>query len=272
MFNDAVDTGRYLFHYTSLEVFLGHILPSGRLRMSPFPEVNDPRESKDWTCSLLDDAGVPDSWDNERFLALQTQFTTAMKASAKVLCLTRDIPGLDPNRLDYTYGRGYAHSRMWDRYAGHHTGVCLAFDIDTFGHDVASSVAARGTLHHMGISYQSNPRGDLEAFCLRTSAIEALGIDEALRRHRDLHHGSLFFYKSRDWETESEYRWVLLSDHDDRYEFVDVNRSLAGVIFGPDYPQHSIPMVKKVLDDERVVLARLLYTNGSPMAVPPLAK
>lgn len=70
--------------------------------------------------------------------------------------------------------------------------------------------------------------------------------------------------------SEFEYRWVLLSDGDQRYEFADVSNSLAGVIFGPDYPDESIPMVRNELADVSVVLARLRYMNGHPIVVPAL--
>jgi hypothetical protein len=62
MFRDE-DAGRYLFHYTTIEAFLGHILPTRRLRFSPFSEVNDPRESQDWFCSLAVDSGQPEDWN-----------------------------------------------------------------------------------------------------------------------------------------------------------------------------------------------------------------
>jgi hypothetical protein len=40
---------------------------------------------------------------------------------------------------------------------------------------------------------------------------------------------------------------VLFSGKDERYEFADVSTSFAGVIFGPDYPDESIPMVRAML-------------------------
>jgi hypothetical protein len=268
MFRDE-DAGRFVFHYTTMETFLGHILPMRRLRLSPFNEVNDPRESKDWFCSLTVDSGEPEDWD---LFEISQEFTAALKGSAKVLCVTRDDPALHPQRLAHLFGRGYAHSRMWDRYAGRHTGVCLAFDIDTFGDDIAVSVAHKGQLIHMGVSYSDMPVAEVAAFNVRTSAISELGLAGALRVHREKHHGALYFSKSTDWATEFEYRWVLLSDHADQYEFVDVRRSLAGVIFGPDYPEESIAMVKHVLDDASVVLARLRYMNGNPIPGPALSE
>src|SRR5262245_34837772 len=38
-----------LFHYTSKETALEHILPTMRLRMSPYNKTRDPRENTDWS-------------------------------------------------------------------------------------------------------------------------------------------------------------------------------------------------------------------------------
>jgi hypothetical protein len=40
--------GEWLYHYTTLETALVHILPTLRLRLGPFSKMRDPREYKDW--------------------------------------------------------------------------------------------------------------------------------------------------------------------------------------------------------------------------------
>lgn len=261
------DVGRFLFHYTTVEAFLGHILPARRLRFSPMSEVNDPRESKDWLCSLTGELAGADDLDIRE---LSRRFTDALKGSAKVLCLTRDDPNPDLSSVGHVYARGYAHPRMWDRYSGHHTGVCLAFDIDRLGDEIAASVADKGELIHQGISYSDAPPKEANAFNIQASAIGRMGLEGALKAHRQRYFGTLYFYKSTDWASEFEYRWVLLSEHEGRYEYVDVRQSLAGVVFGPDYPLDSIPMVRHVLADESVEMAQLQYRNGLPIPWPVL--
>jgi hypothetical protein len=236
---DPEDNGRFLFHYTSAEVFLGHVLPTGRLRMSPFAEVNDPRESKDWVPTVaLDDPGLAGGDP----IGFARRFGAALKVRAKVLCFTRDDPSIGPEvRWPPFAGRGFAHPRMWDRYANGHRGVCLAYDIDTLGDDIAMSLADRGELRYMGIGYGDDAGRDLAAFRVSAARVEEIGMDAAVMAHLEEHHGALFFAKSGDWSSECEWRWVLLSNQDDRYEFVDVRRSLKGVLFGPDYAMDSLP-------------------------------
>ena len=40
--------GEWLYHYTTLETALVHVLPRHRLRLSPFSRMRDPREYKQW--------------------------------------------------------------------------------------------------------------------------------------------------------------------------------------------------------------------------------
>ena len=71
MFSDE-DAGKYLFHYTRAETFMTRILPTLRLRMSSFSDLNDPRESKNWRCSVYIEPGTEGTWD---FGALARSFT-----------------------------------------------------------------------------------------------------------------------------------------------------------------------------------------------------
>ena len=259
------DAGRYLFHYTRAETFMTHILPTSRLRMSSFKYLNDPRESKNWLCSVSIEPGVEGTWDVG---AIAKSFTEQMKGSAFVLCFTRDDPNLRPDRRAHQYGRGYAHPSMWDRYAGGHSGVCLALDIDALGDDIAQAVAAKGELLYQGVHYDDMPPTDELAFTVDGTAIVELGEDEALRRHQKDHQGALYFYKSTDWKAEFEFRWVLLADDSSKEYYIDVSRSLKGVIFGDAFPEEAVNLVWSLLHPSGVQLARLKYLNGNPTIHP----
>lgn len=267
MFNDE-SVGRYLFHYTTAETFLAHILPTLQLRMSPFDIVNDPREAQNRYFVLADDEG--NGLEGWNFPLLQIEFDQIVRGEAKVLCFTRDDPDIDAAQFHLrVYRRGWAHSRMWDQYAGHHTGVCLAFSVDTLGGDIAEAVGARGDLISRWVNYEDEPpTADLIAAReIRTSVLRADGPGVTFRRQRDQHVGVWYFYKSTDWASEYEFRWVLLSARPERFEHVPIGHSLAGVIFGPDYPLDSVPMVRQRVGAE-VTLAHLTWLNGRPGPTP----
>jgi hypothetical protein len=93
--------------------------------------------------------------------------------------------------------------------------------------------------------------------------------DETLLAHQEEHHAGLYFSKSPDWASECEFRWVQLNTPNEDYVFVDVRRSLAGVIFGSDYATESIEMVRRELGDG-ILLGQVRYVNGVMLIAPAL--
>lgn len=260
-----LEHSRYLYHYTSAEVLIKHIAPSMQLRMSPVSLVNDPRELKAWLPSLGFRGGaLPMGMEFGDFLLA---FNRVMKDHTKVLCFTRDATNMTPDSPPDLYGWGYAHSRMWDRYAEQHKGVCLVFDIDTLGDEIALSIGPRGSLLSMGVSYFNYPPNEGGAFHMDTSTINSLGLTDALISHRDQFHGELYFYKAKDWEAENEWRWLLFSNGEDQWEYVSVRRSLAGVIFGCDALKEDVRDVKWTLRNHtaQLFMGQMLYRNGHPI-------
>src|SRR2546423_10786553 len=125
MFTTSIDPERYLYHYTRHDTALEYILPSLKLKLGIFANVNDPRESKAWFFTLICPTESP---NNDEFFKLQEDATRIVKGTCKVLCLTRDNPIISRDMPHDVFGRGYAHSRMWAQYAGNHKGVCLILD------------------------------------------------------------------------------------------------------------------------------------------------
>ncbi|MGL5826125.1 MAG: DUF2971 domain-containing protein [Nocardioides sp.] len=264
MFTDD-DVHKYVYHFTRPDTFRSHILPESRLRMSKFSKVNDPRESREWVCNLL----VPDKlmdrdWD---IVALSERFTAYMKANAKLLCVTRDDPEFHPNRESYLYGRGYAHPSMWDRYADAHSGVCLVLDAEKLAEATNTAAGGRGTLQSQAVSYADQPSGEVNAYTLFGAELVEFGEDATFARHQSHHLDALYFWKSKDWASEFEYRWVLLDSSDDDV-YVDIREALSGVIFGDRYPAHGPESAAASLEESDVQLGRLKYRNGHPIVLP----
>lgn len=256
---------RYVFHYTAPSTFVDWILPSLQLRMSRFANVNDPRESREWICSLTVPGELMGTdWD---VVGLSERFTAHMKSTAKLLCVTRDNPDLDPDRPDHLYGRGYAHPSMWDRYAAGHAGVCLILDTDCLVDAVARAADGRGDVYRQGVSYQDQPIGEARAYTLSASAIAERGEEAVFSEHQLTYMGDLYFWKSKDWSVEFEYRWLVLDGGDDDL-YVDISTALAGVVFGDRFPVDQMAGVEDALVGHDITLARIKYRNGHPIVLP----
>ena len=79
------------------------------------------------------------------------------------------------------------------------------------------------------VSYADAATDEIEAFTLSSSEVERLGVCEAVEEHIHVWHPVLFFRKSREWENEREYRWLLRSP-EPAPEFVSIRDSLRGLV------------------------------------------
>lgn len=108
------EPGRHLFHYTSAEVAVLHILPQRRLRLSPYTRMRDPQEAKTWPLELAPGESLATT-------ELLPGGIELLHRTSFLLSLSRD-EGARPR------DRGYGLERTWEEYAQDHRGVCLVFD------------------------------------------------------------------------------------------------------------------------------------------------
>jgi len=253
---------KLVYHYTRFDTALEQILTHRRLRMSPFSNVNDPRESSDWQFTPRDFGTRLGTRSVQR--ATLDKANDRLKRTWKVLALSTDdqtAPPASRNVLD----RGFARPRMWAHYGGNHTGACLVFDrvemIDEVGKQLAE--LSDNQWYSEPVRYSNDV--DSAAVTISGKAIAAAGdVDTALREHQADQHVFLFFQKNRDWSTEYEYRFVAQRLRDPGYCFVDVARSLVGVILGERVSDVYGPSVDQAIGQAGVAAAQLTWRNGEP--------
>ncbi len=221
---------RPLFHYTSSDVALDHVLPEGRLRLSAPRGMNDPFESEPISVSMIFD----DPADADRHFPRAAMFQEAsdlLRDRCRLSCLTRSGP------YDYGpvgFGDGFARARMWAQYAQNHSGVCLALDQRALRDAARKMAAARGLrLYEAPITYRSE--GGLE----RPVALPfSRASDDMPGLVADIFPvvvGHLYFSKAWGWSTETEYRFLMHGDVNE-HEYIDVRGALTGVFCGPKFP------------------------------------
>jgi hypothetical protein len=253
----------FLHHYTTDRALLGEILPHRALRFSPLAWTNDPRENREWLVSLAIDPAV--TLRQGEFIDIVRQAAERIRATTKVLCLTRDDP-------DFRYmhtGKGYGHSPMWAHYAGAHRGVCLIFDWPALADTLSAQLGGRGSWWSGEVEYDDMSFAAGRASELRYSDIQSSGLGAVVDAHIDQHIQGLFFTKVRDWSHEWEYRWIL-RDGSLAPAFVDVTGALVGIVLGERFPDPSIPLLRELVEpfDHDIQLARCVWRNGLPTVVP----
>jgi hypothetical protein len=258
--------GSCLYHYTRLSTALEHILPVWRMLMNPFSKMRDPRESRRWGFEATrSNLGIRE--DIRRFAELN-QKGEQLKDRFKVLSLTQDDPAARPADSEI-FGRGYAHPRLWEHYAGDHRGVCLCFDRETLTKMLVHDLAGHGEVHHRPVRYVDAEIA-VEARRFLMDELKDLPVDDALREHVAKHLDVLFFTKLRDWETEFEYRFVL-EDRDADPVLVEVRNSMRAIIIGEDVSPSYVPALQALCDQVDARILRIRWQNARPWLQDPTA-
>jgi hypothetical protein len=252
-----------LFHYTSRETALEHILPTGRLRFGRLPRTNDPREFAPTWFSIGGAVGEDGELTQRNPFELIEEARTLLSESVHMLCFTEDRASAGHSGR---YGSGPERARMWAQYAGNHTGVCLCFDGDRL---VRAAVDQFETtpgkdLLHARVSYLAENEHPRMHMLIQPQAEQDLrGYIESMVQNNP---HDLFFTKDWDWESETEYRLLLRGDTKEE-EFLDVRDALEAVIAGPRFHPAYKPGVWKLCEELEVEPLEIQWEMGPPVVV-----
>jgi hypothetical protein len=262
VFSSPGSEGKYLYHYTRLGTAVEAILPSLQLRFSRFSNMRDPRETL-WAFAASfwgEDEGFFESLSNAH------RRLDELKSSVRLISLTWDRASED-SETDPRFGRGYAHPRLWEQYADDHTGVCLCFSIPELLEAVNRAISGAGGQfsEHGEVMYRDREIGR-RASNIDLNAVARVGLDEVLLDLFEVHQHDLFFTKLRDWGSEMEYRFLTYWD-DPGELYVDVSSTLKAVVAGHAVRAQYGPTLRALCDPEDIVLARMHWQNGLPLAL-----
>jgi len=257
------DPGDYFFHYTSADAAFGHILPAQRLRLSPYRDMRDPAEGKDWTfvTSMLGAADETDSDEIDQHRAW-ADLANSVKRRSKLLSLTIDSE--DEYEAPWTeMGRGYARASMWERYADRGRGVCLVFSRKKLTYRLVEAFEESSKIVFGPVQYRPGgwAHGGASGVVLRAG--ESDHIESAVGAHLDAYAEGLFLTKHQDWAGEAEYRFVVVNDDVD-YASFDYGDCLVGVIVGEEFPAWQRPSVDRACTNAGLRLFNLVWTGSRP--------
>jgi hypothetical protein len=269
IFYGLSSTDQYLYHYTSADTLISKILPTGTLRMNPFAETNDPKESKDWIFGQWTEHSF-DGVTDGHFKQIECDATVMAKAQTKLLCMTMDDALAVGFNIDGIWYRGFCRPRMWAQYGARHTGACLIFDKDQLSEAVKLSVGRSGEVFSGEVQYCDRPivRSISDRpYILDFDMIKRSGVSNTVSQHIAEHRRELFFEKAVDWRDEREFRWIA-SGIADRYLHIEFGRALKGVIVGGDFDEGKGPRLWAYSRDQNWELGQLHWKNSVPEVEP----
>lgn len=259
-----LEPGSCFFHYTTREAAFGGIMAEGRLRLSTYGRMRDPLENQRWRFTFAgngprpeDDAVLLEQLDE--YKVFEEKLNAGVRDLSHLLSLTVDVEP-DPEGEQEPFCRGWARARMWEQYAEQHRGICLAFDKERLEENLMASVPGL-VVYSRKVIY--NGRGLLKPIIDR-QAIDRPGF---AADYINQNNGSLFFTKARDWETEHEYRFVVLA-RDEAPISVAYGDSLVAVIAGDQMPRWEIPALLAKCQEAGVAARQMKWANWKPGVVP----
>jgi hypothetical protein len=267
------DHERYVYHYTKAGTLLDSLLPTGEFRFSRLENVNDPRESKAWLFNYYSAARLPE-FDAD---AVGAKLNDLLKHSWRMGCFVadpyeavitkaREDRGEDIHAAPYE--RGHSRPRMWAQYGENYEGACLVFDRIKLDADIRA--ACGDTVCAGRVEYRNPPIPNVfppSALTVSMDEIAGLGFSGAMDRHVTQHWKNLFFVKTRDWEQEREYRWVVRGGLHDEFR-VDIRNSLVGILLGDRFPPGGKAAVGRFAESNGVSIATMNWQNGLPQPSP----
>jgi hypothetical protein len=260
-------------HYTSKETAMKHILESKKIRLGRLGLTNDPRESKRWI--------VPNVvWGDEltkegekevaeSTLMIDQEVNRILQEEWRVLCtVSHNYPYSDSYEGKKEYDHhdyGFSHSRMWAQYANNHSGVCLLFDgkkLDDNIHQYFDLTGAHCPIFHGFVRYDYNESAKITPTHSDLEFQHEKPI-ERIRKTLIRHYEPNFLYKSPEWKSEHQYRWLVHST-DPSDVLIPIENAIKAVIVGADFPKVYEVSLRDLCKKLKIPAGRICWENGRP--------
>ncbi|NJI72280.1 DUF2971 domain-containing protein [Sphingobacterium kitahiroshimense] len=234
-----------IYHYTRFETFMSYILPVGLLRTSSLRQMNDPRESLDWSFGGIN---VPYEeifkgyYSDKTAIDCQIKYGNMIKDGYQILCFSgakRD---------------GWNNEMMWAHYGGLHSGVCLEFDEEILLDNLKKAYPDL-SCHLENIDY-SNRKTDPWIYWQSNKS-------ESENMNDILHYlvKDMTLLKSIFWESEDERRLVCRGT--DKSLYIPIENALKTVYLGATFERSKV-LTNSIFEmfNGRFNLSLLIYQHN----------
>jgi hypothetical protein len=268
---------KYLYHYTSPSSF-EKIMEWMSLRFNFYKKMNDPKESKYWSCSVKkEDVDKyifnSNAVDKQKNLELYTSFNENrlkpfqnMKMKIQVMSFTTDNPdfvfGKDENNA-YLY-RGFGNPYFWAHYGNAQKGVCFQFDMEAIEKRF-SNLTADYKFEGRKIKYSNEVFEGNPAF-IRFADLRVKSIKDLVKDCIFENQEHYLFSKTTFWEPEREYRLALFNEIEE-FSFLDITNCISSIIIGEDIEKKNEEKIISTAKKFKIAVAKMNWGNGYPTAV-----
>jgi Protein of unknown function (DUF2971) len=255
--------GPWVGHYTTSAVAFEHIIPSGKLRMSPYRAMRDPIENK-FLVPMTGWVGDP-SPHPEADWAAAAKLAEQVRERVRLLSLTRDVVQYEAEAP--RFGCCWARPRTWEQYAEAHRGVCLVFERAALEHALLTDLGEKVAFGEVDYTVGGIALTEADAL-IDPRIFDADAREQAVLDYIEDHRRELLFLKTDDWRSEHEFRAVLFDVSED-YAFADYGEALRAIVIGESFPDAQVAGAQALADQHGTELRKAHWFQGRPWLVQP---
>lgn len=250
---NAIDTDKYLYHYTTLEKAY-NILTSNELWFSDLTTTNDVFEQK-VKISFCDLKRNCNGKQNKSNLLSQIQlvhgYMNKSRSRIKLLCFSKDTDlnneitkkaynalsnmlSLESKAIN-VIGRGFSLPRMWAQYASNNCGICFIFNKNSIlnkvrrsGHEFMCDNVEYKLCYEPYLFSLNEFKSTYKI--INSQHEDAIKI---LIKKKNNYLKYDLFSKLSDWSSENEYRIVLTPNSGEKIvKLYNINTAIEGIVYG----------------------------------------
>lgn len=210
---------KLITHYTKISTLVNYILEYSQFLMNILPNTKDPYEYKKRFPMVISKLNLVDELKEAPFIV-----DDVLNLQTKIGCFVKEDGNLD----EIHTLSSITNSAMWAHYGDNHEGVVLIFELDEFIKACKGRIEYDWALRHDEINYDFSTRNNPERFTLdETNDCSNLGISKYVFNRCC----EYWFYKSKEWSYENEYRIMLYSSDKGAIK-IDFRNALKAIVFG----------------------------------------
>lgn len=252
-----------LYHFTKADTAIRKILPSLSLRMNKLGNMNDPKENlrhiTDFDDNIKDTLSYNEISSDEYVIALKISNETILVSfSIDKEIITDGIK----HKIE-----GSQLQRMWAQYADNNTGLCIEIDYEEFINENFSQISEFDIkdekVNYNNFQFQGSPTPLYGKLHIEDKINESVCLCDFWKKLQSSEKfvNERFFTKNKDWEGESEYRFLTFHKSSEEI-LLSFKKSIRRLILGVNFSKHYLPSIFEYIPKEKVFGLRLDFEGN----------
>ena len=252
-----------VYHYTTAQVAMEHILKDKKLRLSPFTSTNDPMDYN-YIFFGVTLWGERDDLENNALKAIvNLKKITRNNLCFVSFCRNRDITELKNSDRLNSNRLGCFRPRMWSQYGDGHKGVCIAFSLKELEKQLELQEIKNQGFYSGQIEYFDFPVISRKEISLKGNEIADIGAEKYAEDFIQKNWNKFLFRKHKDYRDEGEHRIIMRTTEPyNDFLFLDITNSIRAIILADNFNTTYYPIISTKSKELKIFARKFHWRNG----------